>query len=302
MRAPAVAVALAVLCASGQPAARPPRPPPLTPPPTLQAPSSDGLLVLSTPGHDTILLRAGTFTMGSDATEIDHALALCQAEPAGERCSQQLFSAEYSPHEVFVSDVWIDRTEVTLARYRRCVAAGRCSEPPYASGASRFDRPDLPVVLVTWYDATAFCTWAGGRLPTEAEWERAARGLGGRVYPWGNVYNAYLSNHGKLSPDELDADDGFLELAPAGAYRDGRTPDGIVDLAGNVEEWVHDYYAPEYPSASASNPRGPDSGEHRVVRGGSYIRARPWLRGAARMSDLPSSRFTWRGFRCGYDP
>jgi formylglycine-generating enzyme required for sulfatase activity len=202
---------------------------------------------------------------------------------------------------VYLSDFWIDRTEVTVAAYGRCVAAGACAPPPYAEGGERFDRPDYPVVLVSWNDARRFCAWAGGRLPTEAEWERAARGLTGRRYPWGNVYNPFLANHGAFAFDELDARDGFLELAPVGSFRDGRTPDGIDDLAGNVEEWVFDWFAQEYPKVSAVNPKGPDMGDRRVVRGGGYAHARPWLRGSAREKMAPGERAPWLGFRCARD-
>jgi formylglycine-generating enzyme required for sulfatase activity len=265
---------------------------------------------LRAPGPDAILIRAGTFTMGSNELEIARALTACRAEPGAEDCPEDFFSNEYAPHEVYLSDYWIDRTEVTVARYRQCVAAGRCAEPPYASGGERFDRPNYPVVLVTWQDASSFCAWAGGRLPTEAEWDRAARGPNvagapGRRYPWGQVYNPNLLNHGR-SPSigggfvwaELDGSDGFLELAPVGFFTDGRTLDGIDDLAGNVEEWVFDYYAPEFPRASAANPRGPDTGDTRVLKGGSYMHGRPVLRSATRGHDLPTIRRPWRGFRC----
>lgn len=241
--------------------------------------------------------------MGSSDADVAQALVLCRCEPAAEDyCTEELFSNELPAHEVHLSDVWIDPTEVTVQRYRRCVAAGRCVEPPLAAGAARFDRPDLPVTMVSWFDALAYCSFAGARLPTEAEWERAARGLAARRYPWGNIYNPFLANHGKLDWDELDGSDGFLELAPVGSFPDGRTPDGIADLAGNVEEWVADWYAPEYPLASASNPRGPDTGEQRVLRGGSYFHARPWMRASARMHESPTSRRSWRGFRCARDP
>jgi formylglycine-generating enzyme required for sulfatase activity len=239
--------------------------------------------------------------MGSDDDAIDDATKLCRLEPAGsedDECRKERFTNESAPHEVYLSDYWLDRTEVTVARYRQCVAAGRCVDPPYASGGERFDRPDFPVVLVSWYDASTFCTWAGGRLPTEAEWERAARGQLGRRYPWGQIYNPLLANHGRLSWDPLDPTDGFLELANVGSFPDGRTPDGFVDLAGNAEEWVLDYYAPEYPDASLVNPRGPDSGEERVVRGGSYVNARPFLRATSRNHEPPSVRRAYRGFRC----
>ncbi|NUQ78125.1 MAG: SUMF1/EgtB/PvdO family nonheme iron enzyme [Polyangiaceae bacterium] len=305
MRAAALAGSALLLSASMVVSAHPPprRPAPVTTPaPVREAPTQSALVTLKTPGPDAILIRAGTFTMGSDEVEIANAIALCRAEPAGEAeegaCREERFRHEYAPHPVYLSDYWIDRTEVTVARYRQCVAAGRCFEPPYTSGAERFDRPDMPVVLVSWNDASAFCAFAGGRLPTEAEWERAAKGATGRRYPWGQVYNPWLANHGRLTWDSLDPSDGFLEMAPVGSFPDGRTPDGIVDLAGNVDEWVRDYYADEHPRVSATNPLGPDSGNERVVKGGSYASARPWLRGASRSRDAPGVRLPNRGFRC----
>lgn len=304
------ALFLCALVAAGDVSARPPKPrrPSVTAPaPAREAPSSAGLVTLQTPAADAILIRAGTFTMGSDELAIAEAIAQCRLEPGGseeDACRQERFLHEYAAHPVFLSDFWIDRTEVTVARYRQCVAAGRCLEPPYASGAERFDRPSFPVVLVSWHDASQFCAFAGGRLPTEAEWERAAKGQKNRRFPWGQIYNPLLANHGRLSWDPLDSGDGFLELAPVASFPDGRTPDGIADLAGNVEEWVHDYYAPELPRVSAVNPRGPDNGNERVVKGGSYAHARPWLRGASRNHEPPGVRRPTRGFRCArpHDP
>ncbi len=271
--------------------------------PVARSSEAQPAVALAAPAPDRILLRGGTFAMGATEADVADALALCRREPAADDyCAEELFSSELPAHDVELSDVWVDTHEVTVDRYRRCVAAGRCAEPPLAEGAARFDRPSLPVTLVSWSDATAFCAFDGGRLPTEAEWERAARGLVGRTYPWGRVYNPFLANHGKLDWDELDDGDGFLELAPVGSYPDGRTPDGLADLAGNVEEWVADWYAPEYPPASARNPRGPDSGDERTLRGGSYFHARPWMRATARLHDLAGSRRAWRGFRCARDP
>jgi formylglycine-generating enzyme len=297
----AAAAALLALDAAAAPVRkRPPAPPPA--PPAAEAETGSGVVALRTPGPDAVLIRGGIFTMGSNELEIAHALASCRLEPMRDDCAEDMFAVEYAPHEVYLDDYWIDRTEVTVARYRQCAAVGRCPVLPHADGGARFDEPSFPVTLVTWSDAATFCAWAGGRLPTEAEWERAARGTKGRRYPWGQVYNPFLANHGRFSWYEFDGQDGFVELSPVGSFRDGRTPDGIDDLAGNVEEWVSDWFAPEYPRTSADNPHGPDAGDERVVRGGSYFSGRPWLRGAARWKAPPVARRSWRGFRCARDP
>jgi formylglycine-generating enzyme required for sulfatase activity len=275
--------------------------------------TSAAVVTLRAPASAEVLIRAGTFTMGSSEAEITNAVALCQLERLGTECKDTLFADEYAPHDVYLDAYWMDRTEVTVAAYGTCVAAGVCAEPSFA-GAERFNQPDLPVVLVSWFDAQKYCGFRGARLPTEAEWERAARGLTGRRYSWGNVWDPFVLNHGRSGWSDLDDADGFLELAPVGSFPDGRTPDGIDDLAGNVDEWVADYYAQEYPKVDVQNPKGPDVGDFRVVRGGAYggfgrppflpeqtavpTGARPWLRAAARAYDLPSRRLTTRGFRC----
>lgn len=318
MRLPASFAVAVVCCAAGLhaiPVARgdsPPRPSghpgPAAAKLGTEGATGDGVVVLRAPAGDQVLLRAGVFVMGSSDEEFTTARTLCQLEARQADCRDEWFAAEQAAHAVYLSDYWFDRREVTVARYRPCVAAGVCVAPPYAEGAERFDRPELPVVLVSWNDARRFCAWAGGRLPTEAEWERAARGLGdpakgvpGRRFPWGNVYNPFLSNHGAFAVDELDGRDGFLELAPVGSFPDGRTPEGIEDLAGNAEEWVADWFAPEYPRADAVNPKGPDMGDRRVVRGGGYPHGSAWLRGAAREKEGPGERAPWLGFRCARD-
>ncbi len=315
MRAPhAAALALAAgLCATDLGAAPqtppgPRHPGPLPAPVAPEGSTRDGVVTLGTPGATEVLIRAGIFTMGSEDAEVIDAVSLCRLEPRREDCKEEWFVSEQAAHQVYVSDYWIDRREVTVERYRACVAASVCPAPPYAEGGERFDRPDFPVVLVSWNDARRFCEWDGRRLPTEAEWERAARGpsdtsrgVTGRRYPWGNVYNPFLANHGAFAIDDLDARDGFLEIAPVGSFPDGRTPDGIEDMAGNVQEWVADWFAPEYPKADVMNPKGPDIGDRRVIRGGSYLHGRAWLRGAARDRESPGERTTWIGFRCARD-
>jgi len=272
-------------------------------------PQADGspIVALRGAGPSQVLIRAGTFVMGSSSEEIDFAIVLCKKDWHGADFCEKQFVNELEAHEVRLSAYYIDRTEVTVSAYRRCVELGRCSPPPFASGGQRLDRPDYPVTLVTWNDADEYCRFADGRLPTEAEWERAARGPAGRRFPWGNTYNRGLCNHGAAMLDETDDSDGFAELAPVGSFPAGRTPDGIDDLAGNVEEWVadaiDDFLGAHYPATSEVNPKGANAGAFRVVRGGGYRSdsfqiGAAWLRSAARIFRPASERRTFRGFRC----
>jgi formylglycine-generating enzyme required for sulfatase activity len=295
------------------------------------------LVVLRTPPPPEVRIGGGAFTMGSSLPSILQALDLCKREAKPGACELpmlretqlhgdadgvhpgELLANELEEHPVTLDPYWIDQREVTVAEYLRCVDAGKCTRPPYDSGGKRFARPDFPVSYVTWEDARTYCGWRGKRLPTEAEWERAARGVEGRQFPWGNGYNRRVSNHGllgttyrvwmdmlrglrreKVSTPEHDGRDGFMELAPVGSFPDGRTPDGIDDLAGNVAEWVSDLYEPRHEAGAVTNPQGPGQSRSpfRVIRGGSYLHAAPWLRGAARLMASPEERMPWLGFRC----
>jgi formylglycine-generating enzyme required for sulfatase activity len=263
--------------------------------------SAEGTLVLRTPGSLEVLIRGGVFRMGSEIPEIALAQAHCRLEPLGSECASDLFANEMVVHTVMLSDFWMDRYEVTNAAYRRCVDAGVCAAPSHSAGLAWTSSGQLPVTLVSWYDANDYCRWRGARLPTEAEWERAARGYGGRTYPWGDVFNRRICNHGRFSANPLDDSDGYAELAPVGSFPQGRTQEGLHDMAGNVEEWVADWYQPNYPEADMVNPTGPGVGDERVVRGGSYLTARGWVRGATREHDIASARLARRGFRCARD-
>jgi formylglycine-generating enzyme len=259
-------------------------------------------VVLRSPGPTEVLIPAGTFVMGSSPEEIEEAVRMCKHEPLGDELCEKPFDREAEAHDVALSAYSIDRTEVTVAAYDRCVELGRCIAPPYAAGGERFRRADYPVTLVTWADAANYCRFVQGRLPTEAEWERAARGFSGRRFPWGNVYNDRLANHGLFAIDDTDDRDGYAELAPVGAFPLGRTPDGIDDLAGNVEEWVldtvDDTLATHYSASSEQNPVGSASGAYHVLRGGGYQASAPWLRSAARVFRPGDERRPFRGFRC----
>ena len=179
---------------------------------------------------------------------------------------------EQPPHEVSLDSFWMDQVEVTNGMYNLCVQAGECREPREVRSDNReeyFGNPefqDYPVVNVTWYDANTYCAWAGRRLPTEAEWERAARGDDKRNYPWGDeLPNEYNSNSLNVVGD----------TTRVGSYAEGASPFGILDMAGNVWEWVADRYRPDYYAKSPrENPQGPSEEEVfttlRVIRGGSF--------------------------------
>jgi eukaryotic-like serine/threonine-protein kinase len=195
---------------------------------------------------------------------------------------------EMPVHVADVDAFWIMRTEVTNAQYARCVEAGICTPP----SNDRWLNPtyaDHPVTHIDWERANTYATWVGGRLPTETEWEKAARGTDEREYPWGN--DAPQDHHLNFNYREGDT-------MPVGSYEAGASPYGLLDMAGNVEEWVADWYgADAYATASARNPTGPPAGIFRVTRGGSLNSSRFDVRTTARGRVLPNSAFPSVGFR-----
>jgi len=266
------------------------------------ADTSQGVVTLALGPEGRALIRGGTFQRGSEVDEIQRALSSCASEASESACEQEWFVYEFAESPVTLSDFVIDRLEVSGGDYRRCVEVGPCKAVLLAVGGKRFEQPNLPATMVTHGDAASYCQWRGGRLPTEAEWEYAARGMKARRFPWGNVFDPYFANAGRfaIGVDPFEAKDGFLELAPVGSFVAGKTPEGLFDMAGNAEEWVGDWFA-EYAQAPSVDPTGPDSGDERVVRGGSYGHGRAWLRAAARGHASPGSRAAFRGFRCAYE-
>ena len=163
--------------------------------------------------------------------------------------------------------VLADRTKSRSALFAWFATALACAA--LRPGGKRFDRPEYPASLVTHEDALAYCKFRDARLPTEAEYERAARGEKARRFPWGDLYNARAANHGRLGWDVTDARDGYAELAPVGSFSAGATAEGFLDLAGNAAEWVSDRYLPRYSAGRQGDPPGPSAppaSSERVVR------------------------------------
>jgi serine/threonine-protein kinase len=228
-------------------------------------------------GTPLVDVPAGTFLMGSGTGAADEAPV----------------------HRVSGSAFAMDRYEVTNARFAACVQAGSCSPPALASsfkrpayfGASEF--ADYPVIHVSWAQADAFCTWAGGRLPSEAEWERAARGTAdARIFPWGDS----TPDCSKANFTGCVGDTDRVGRRPA-----GQSPCGAFDMAGNVWEWTADWYEAGYYSRSPDHdPVGPDIGHLKVMRGGCWVSGANSLRATCRKAELPGLWAPNVGFRCFY--
>ena len=261
------------------------------------------------------LVRAGLFVMGSSEEEI----AAVRAAYGG---SRDLYTPELPRHSLVLPAFWIDRTEVTQRAYRAFVAATGHAVPdepsvwaePYrwSGGQPPANLLDHPVTLVSFDDARAFCRWRGMDLPTEAQWEKAARGADGRTYPWGDGYDAWrVGGAQQRSEVRLDRIERWTDwwrttyrgrmrgrevgTFPVGSFPDGASPCGALDMAGNVFEWV-DATFEAYPGASGGHP---DFGHgYRVVRGGDWYLDRIYQRAAARLRAPPDHRVPTIGFRC----
>ncbi len=220
-------------------------------------------------------------------------------------------------HTVNLDAFWIDQTEVTNGMYQKCAEAGGCNPPSSARSDTRdayYGNPeyaDYPVIYVDWYSAMDYCTWAGRRLPTEAEWEKAARGIDGAKFPWGNGdVSGNLLNFADSNSDtawaDRSIDDGYADTAPVGSYPEGASPYGALNMAGNVNEWVADWYDGDYYSVSPeSNPTGPESGaseNRRVFRGASFIDIGFAAESALRRRHSPGDASRGGGFRCAVSP
>ena len=260
-----------------------------------------------------VYVPAGEFLMGSLDSDKD-------AEPD-----------EKPQHKVTLDGFWIDRTEVTNAQFAAFVeATGYETDAqktrtggilnlsakkwevipnvdwrhPRGPASSLDGLEQHPVVEVSWNDASAYCQWAGRRLPTEAEWEKAARGTDGAQYPWGNGNAAgnllNVADRNLVVPwADKGINDAYQFTAPAGSYPDGASPYGVLDMAGNAYEWVADWYAATYYAGSpARNPTGPAQGHYRALRGGGWDFILKGARAANRDWNEPVDRNGGNGFRC----
>lgn len=288
-----------------------------TPPPTATL-SGDGRR------ETAVFIPAGSFTMGTDA---DLGYAECEKLLLTEACQRSWFVDEEPVHTVNLDAFYIDPYEVTNAAFVNFLnvqttleAAGNDwldltaagSQGPLWFGNGRWQVSpglrDHPVVYVPWYGARAYCSWQDGRLPTEAEWEKAARGANDtRIYPWGNSYSPNRANICDSRCPKTWAnsrlDDGYATTAPVGSYPAGVSPYGLHDMSGNVFEWTTDWYAPDYYAQSPSiNPSGPATGERYVVRGGSWQRNGRSVRLSYRYSFRAAFGYEDVGFRCVYEP
>jgi formylglycine-generating enzyme required for sulfatase activity len=225
----------------------------------------------ASPG-ETVKVPAGAFPMGcSDAVDTE-----CKDD-------------EKPTHTVSLDAFEIDRTEVTQNQYAACVTAGACKAPACEWDCSK---GDAPAGCVNWADAKAYCTWAKGRLPTEAEWELAARGTDGRKFPWGNA---------APDCDHVNMEGCGDAAADVGSHPKGASPYGAMDMAGNAVEMVADFYGATYYAASpAKDPPGPASGAHYVGRGGGYKSEEVWQRTSARDTYDTADASASLGFRCAH--
>ena len=228
--------------------------------------------IIGQDGAAALLVPAGNFVMGDDR--------------------------ESPIREIYLDTFYIDKYEVTISRYAKFLAATGGARPP--EGWQPLHRESaglLPVVGVDWHDAEAYCRWAGKRLPTESEWEKAARGGDGRNYPWGNDEPTPAhANFGKSADGPYTGG-----LAPVETHPAGKSPYGVYDLAGNASEWVSDWFAASLVRGDMRNPKGPENGTVKVIRGGGWYDPPDRLNSSRRMHARPATRADDLGFRCAKD-
>jgi formylglycine-generating enzyme required for sulfatase activity len=261
-----------------------------------------GSTMIGADGATLVYVPEGEFTMGGYA---DNALVECQKFRTD--CQRSDFIDEEPPHSVLLKSFWIDQTEVTNIMYEKCVAAGNCEPPLNTNYFSDSSYANHPVVYVNWNQASTYCGYAGRRLPSEAEWEKAASWDNDkqikRLYSWGDGIDCSFGNfYDNLNIKYCTGDTKTGDTTPVKSYESGKSPYGAYDMTGNVWEWVNDWYGETYYQVSPSqNPLGPDSGTLRVLRGGSWSNYFYNVRSRVRYGLTPAQTFGKDhdvGFRC----
>lgn len=252
-----------------------PQPSPTAEPSPIPTLGIGSVLIRERDNMEMVYVPEGSFEMGSEKGQQD----------------------EKPVRQIYLDSYWIDKHEVTNAQYALCVEDIGCTEPVHTNSYSQsqyFNNPtfgNYPVIYITWEQARDYCEWAGGDLPTEAQWEKAARGTDGRIYPWGNT-----------APDTRKANYGEgNDTMVVGSYPDSASPYGALDMAGNAWEWVRDWYW-TYDASETENPAGPDSGISRVLRGGWWDTQTKFLRTSYRVSGIPTTTYYNYGVRCVQSP
>lgn len=265
------------------------------------------------PLSTVVWIAAGAFTYGASDDDLDFARRLCVRERAPlalrlRGCAgEELFANELPGRRVHLSRYGIDRFEVSRAELDRCIDAGECDAPTFQTRHPELSAADAPAIGLSWAGAQRLCRYRGGRLPSEAEWERAARGDSGRHFPWGSFHHPGLANQGapSLSFDPSagapSREDGYAYLAPVAAFADSRSPHGLVQTAGNVWEWTLDSFAGVRAQPPSVNPRVELDNGLRVVRGGSFRTPAIALRTTHREGRSEGRGYVDVGVRCAYD-
>lgn len=278
---------------------------PATPLPTATESKPTHVVQVSThDGMNQVYIPAGDFLMGASEDQFAQVVAPCVEWGDQQDVCESWYEDEIPQHTVYLDAFWMDQTEVTNAQYALCVDTRTCKAPydvqlKYDKG-EYFGNPlyaDYPVREVDWNMARAYCTWVGRRLPTEAEWEKAARGTDGRTYPWGEGVDESKANYGRNTGDTGST-------SRVGSYPAGASPYGVLDMAGNVMEWVADWYAEDYYQTQTTwqNPTGPGQGIYRVKRDGPWMFGEELIRTTGRSQTKPAGRDSslgeGTGFRC----
>lgn len=271
-------------------------PPTETIEPTSESAQGGETRVSEADGMEQVFVPAGDFIMGTNDPNAKQTVEGGRAYP------------EIPEHTVYLDGYWFDKYEISTSQYALCVEAGVC-DPPYRPDSETrpnyYGNPeyaDYPVIWVSWYMATEYCEWAGRRLPTEAEWEKAARSTDGRMFPWGNdpidgEHANFCDSNCPRTIANYNHDDGYADTAPVDSYPLGVSPYGVYNMSGNVWEWTSTIIEP-YPYDPTDGREDPDRYAERVWRGGPWSNGTWWQRSSIRYRSIPFYWYVNLGFRC----